>query len=82
VWKVDPDQPISDLRPLSAIVEGETTGRSVQVRAGRIRGSLVSARRRRPARLLACRLRRTREFGVRLALARATQIVSLVARRG
>lgn len=85
VRKADPDQPLSDLRPLSALLERETAARSVQVRvlaafaglscllaAVGLHGLLafvVSAR--------------TREFGVRLALgAEPRQILGLVARRG
>jgi hypothetical protein len=32
VASVDPDQPIADIQPLAAIVDGETTARAVQVR--------------------------------------------------
>jgi ABC-type antimicrobial peptide transport system permease subunit len=81
----DPYQPIADIRPLAAIVDGETSVREVQVRvlgafaalawllAGvglhGLLGFVVSAR--------------TREFGVRLALgAEPREILLLVARRG
>jgi predicted permease len=83
--KADPDQPISDIQPLSAIVEGETVTRVVQVR---VLGAFAA---------LSCALAavglhglltfvvaaRTREFGVRLALgARPRQILASVASRG
>jgi ABC-type antimicrobial peptide transport system permease subunit len=82
---VDPDQPIADVQPLSAIVDGETAARAVQVR---VLGAFAA---------LACLLAavglhgllafvvsaRVREFGVRLALgAEPREILSLVARRG
>jgi predicted permease len=81
----DPDQPITDIRPLSAIIEGETVTRMVQVR---VLGAFA---------VLSCVLAavglhgllafvvsaRTREFGVRLALgARPRQILVAVAGRG
>jgi hypothetical protein len=82
---VDPGQPISDVRPLTTIVEGETTARAVQVR---VLGTFAAV-----ACLLAAIglhgllafivLARTREFGVRLALgARPREILTMVARRG
>jgi len=82
---VDPDQPLSDVQPLGAIVEGETVARAVQVR---VLGAFA---------VLSCLLAaiglhgllsfvvaaRTREFGVRMALGAApSQILGLVARRG
>jgi predicted permease len=82
---VDPDQPIADIQPLSAIVDGETAARAVQVR---VLGAFAA---------LACLLAavglhgllafvvsaRVREFGVRLALgAEPREILTLVARRG
>ena len=85
VSNADPAQPVSDVQPLSALVEGETITRAVQVR---VLGVFAA---------LACVLAgvglhgllafivstRTREFGVRLALgARPGQILALVARRG
>ena len=85
VANADPLQPIADVRPLSAIIEGETAPRSVQVR---VLGAFAA---------LSCLLAavglhgllafvvsaRTREFGVRLALGAAPrQILTLVARRG
>jgi predicted permease len=85
VASVDPGQPIADVKPLSAIVDGETTARAVQVR---VLGAFAG---------LACLLAaiglhgllafivsaRTREFGVRLALgARPREILQMVARRG
>jgi predicted permease len=85
VRNADPQQPISDVQPLSAIVEGETADRSVQVR---VLGGFAA---------LSCLLAavglhgllaflvsmRMREFGVRLALgASPVQILTLVARRG
>lgn len=81
----DPNQPIADIQPLSAIVEGETAARSVQVR---VLGGFA---------VLACLLAavglhgllafvvsaRKREFGIRLALgAEPREILTLVARRG
>jgi len=85
VWNVDPDQPVSDLQPLSVIVEGETTARSVQVRvlAGFAAVSCLLAGVGLHGLLAFVVSRRTREFGVRLALgAEPRQIVGLVARRG
>jgi len=82
---VDPQQPVSDVQPLSAIVLGETAARSVQLR---VLGAFA---------VVSCLLAavglhgllafvvsaRTREFGVRLALgAEPRQILSLVAGRG
>lgn len=78
-------QPIADIQPLAAIVDGETTARAVQVR---VLGAFAA---------LACLLAavglhgllafvvsaRAREFGVRLALgAEPREILTLVARRG
>jgi putative ABC transport system permease protein len=85
VWKVDPDQPVSDLQALATIVEGETTARSVQVRvlAGFAGVSCLLAGVGLHGLLAFVVSRRTREFGVRLALgAEPRQIVGLVARRG
>lgn len=85
IAKADPLQPISDVRPLSAIVEGETAARAVQVR---VLGAFAG---------VACLLAaiglhgllafvvsaRTREFGVRLALgAEPRDILRMVSRRG
>ena len=85
VRDADPDQPLSDIRPLSDIVSGETAARAVQVR---VLGVFAA---------VSCLLAgvglhgllafvvsmRTREFGVRLALgAEPRQILALVARRG
>jgi predicted permease len=85
VANADPNQPISDIQPLAAIVDGETTARAVQVR---VLGAFAA---------LACLLAavglhgllafvvsaRAREFGVRLALgAEPREILKLVARRG
>lgn len=85
VASVDPQQPVADVQPLSAIIVGETAARSVQLR---VLGAFA---------VLSCLLAavglhgllafvvsaRTREFGVRLALgAEPRQIVALVARRG
>ena len=85
VASVDPDQPIADIQPLAAIVDGETAARSVQVR---VLGAFAA---------LACLLAavglhgllafvvsvRGREFGIRLALgAEPREILMLVARRG
>jgi ABC-type antimicrobial peptide transport system permease subunit len=82
---VDSGQPISDVQPLSAIVEGETTARAVQVQ---VLGAFAA---------VACVLAaiglhgllafvvsaRRREFGVRLALgAEPREILAMVARRG
>ena len=83
--EADPDQPVADVRPLSAIVDGETVTRVVQVR---VLGAFA---------LVSCVLAavglhgllafivsaRTREFGVRLALgAQPHQILVSVAARG
>jgi len=85
IANADPNQPISDVQPLSALVEGETVTRVVQVR---VLGAFAA---------LSCLLAgvglhgllafvvsaRTREFGVRLALgARPRQILTMVAGRG
>jgi predicted permease len=85
VSDVDPNQPIADIQPLAAIVDGETTARAVQVR---VLGAFAG---------LACLLAavglhgllafvvsaRAREFGVRQALgAEPREILMLVARRG
>jgi predicted permease len=82
---VDPNQPIADVQPLAAIVEGETTTRVVQVRVLSVFAALACV-------LAAVGLHgllafvvsaRRREFGVRLALgAEPRTIVTLVARRG
>lgn len=85
IAKADPQQPVSDVRPLAAIVEGETAARAVQVR---VLGAFAAT---------ACLLAaiglhgllafvvsaRTREFGVRLALgAEPRDILAMVGRRG
>ena len=85
VAEVDPNQPIADIQPLAAIVDGETAARAAQVR---VLGAFAA---------LACLLAavglhgllafvvsaRQREFGVRLALgADPRGILTLVARQG
>jgi predicted permease len=85
VARVDPNQPIADIQPLAAIVDGETTARAVQVR---VLGAFAA---------LACLLAavglhgllafvvsaRAREFGVRQALgAEPREILAMVARHG
>jgi predicted permease len=85
VASVDANQPIADIQPLAAIVDGETTARAVQVR---VLGAFAA---------LACLLAavglhgllafvvsaRAREFGVRQALgAEPREILALVARHG
>jgi CubicO group peptidase (beta-lactamase class C family) len=85
VANVDPHQPIADIQPLAAIVDGETAARATQVR---VLGAFAA---------LACLLAavglhgllafvvsaRAREFGIRLALgAEPREILTLVARRG
>jgi hypothetical protein len=85
VASVDPNQPIADIRPLAAIVDGETTARAVQVRVLAAFAGLACL-------LAAVGLHgllafvvsaRAREFGIRLALgAEPREILSLVARRG
>lgn len=85
VRSADPVQPISDIQPLSAIVEGETTGREVQVRvlAGFAATSCLLATVGLHGLLAFVVASRTREFGVRLALgAQPRQILLLVAKRG
>jgi predicted permease len=85
VSNVDPDQPISDVQPLSAILDGETTAREVQVRvlSGFAAVSCLLAGVGLHGLLAFVVSRRTREFGVRLALgAERRQILALVARRG
>lgn len=85
IANADPNQPIADVRPLSAILDGETAGRVVQVR---VLGAFAAV----SCVLAAVGLHgllafvvsaRTREFGVRLALgAKPRQILALVAGRG
>ena len=85
VRSADPVQPISDIQPLSAIVEGETTGREVQVRvlAGFAATSCLLATVGLHGLLAFVVASRTREFGVRLALgAQPREILLLVAKRG
>jgi len=85
VKNADPEQPISDIQPLAAILEGQTTSRVVQVR---VLGAFAAV----SCLLAAVGLHgllafvvaaRTREFGVRLALgARPLQILAMVTRHG
>ena len=85
VASVDSNQPIADIQPLTAIVEGETTARAVQVRVLAAFASLAGL-------LAAIGLHgllafvvssRSREFGLRLALgAEPRSILTTVARRG
>ena len=85
VRNVDPVQPVSDIQPLEAIVEGETAGREVQVRvlAGFAAASCLLATVGLHALLAFVVASRTREFGIRLALgAQPREILVLVARRG
>jgi putative ABC transport system permease protein len=85
IWDADPAQPISDVQPLAAIVDGETTARAVQVRvlAGFAAVSCVLAGVGLYGLLAFVVSSRTREFGVRLALgAEPRSILALVARRG
>jgi putative ABC transport system permease protein len=85
VSNADRDQPISDVQPLSAILDGETTAREVQVRvlSGFAAVSCLLAGVGLHGLLAFVVSRRTREFGVRLALgAERRQILALVARRG
>jgi predicted permease len=85
VWNVDPDQAVSDARPLGAIVEGETVTRAVQVRVLGVFAatSCVLAAVGLHGLLAFIVSARAREFGVRLALgAEPRQVLALVARRG
>lgn len=85
IRSADPEQPISDVQPLAAIVEGETASRSVQARvlAGFAAISCLLAGVGLHGLLAFVVSRRTREFGVRLALgAQPREILGLVARRG
>ena len=85
VASVDPNQPIADIRPLTTIVEGETTARAVQVRVLAAFAALAGL-------LAAIGLHgllafvvssRSREFGVRLALgAEPRWILTAIAQRG
>jgi predicted permease len=85
VASVDPNQPIADIQPLTAIVAGETTARAVQVRVLAAFAALAGL-------LAAIGLHgllafvvssRAREFGVRLALgAEPRWILTAIARRG
>ncbi|HXT68175.1 MAG TPA: ABC transporter permease [Vicinamibacterales bacterium] len=85
VRNADPDQPISDVRPLSAILGGEVVGRVVQVRVlvAFAALSLLLAAVGLHGLLAFVVSARTREFGVRLALgAKPQQILTQVARKG
>lgn len=85
VSSVDPAQPVSDIQPLSAILNGETATREVQVRvlAGFAAVSCVLAGVGLHGLLAFVVSRRTREFGVRLALgAEPRQILGVMTRRG
>jgi ABC-type antimicrobial peptide transport system permease subunit len=85
IRNADPDQPISDVQPLSAILGGEVVGRVVQVRVlGGFAGlSLLLAAVGLHGLLAFVVSARTREFGVRLALgAQPRQILTQVARQG
>jgi predicted permease len=82
---VDPAQPVSDIQPLSAILDGETATREVQVRvlAGFAAVSCILAGVGLHGLLAFVVSRRTREFGVRLALgAEPRQILGVMTRRG
>jgi ABC-type antimicrobial peptide transport system permease subunit len=85
VASVDPNQPLSDVRPLTEIVDGETTARVVQVRvlAGFAALAVLLAAVGLNGLLSFVVSARTREFGVRLALGAAPrEILALVTRRG
>jgi ABC-type antimicrobial peptide transport system permease subunit len=85
IASVDPNQPIADIQPLTAIVDGETTARAVQVRVLAAFAALAGL-------LAAIGLHgllavvvssRSREFGVRLALgAEPRWILTAIAQRG
>ena len=85
IASVDPNQPIADIQPLTAIVGGETTARAVQVRVLAAFAALAGL-------LAAVGLHgllafvvssRSREFGVRLALgAEPRWILTAIAQRG
>ena len=85
VRNADPEQPVSDVQSLAALVDGETTSRSVQagVLAGFAAISALLAGVGLHGLLAFVVSRRAREFGVRLALgAEPRQILGLVVRRG
>jgi predicted permease len=85
IRNADPDQPISNVQPLSAILGGEVVGRVVQVRVlgGFAALSLLLAAVGLHGLLAFVVSARTREFGVRLALgAKPRQILTQVARQG
>jgi putative ABC transport system permease protein len=85
VARVDPAQPVSDVRTLASIVEGETTPRSVQVRVlGAFAAVAVLLAGIGIHGLLAFTVSaRTREIGVRLALGATTKdILGLVVGQG
>jgi predicted permease len=85
VSNVDAEQPVSDVQPLETLLAGQTTARRIQVRvlAGFAAVSCLLAGVGLHGLLTFVVSRRTREFGVRLALgASPAQILRLVARRG
>ena len=85
IARADPQQPISDVRMLSAVVESDTAARQVQVRvlAGFAAISFLLAGVGIHGLLAFAVSSRIREIGLRMALgARSGEIVAMVVRRG
>jgi predicted permease len=85
IGRADPQQPISDIRPLEAIVSAETAPRRAQlaVLAGYAAAAMLLAAVGLHGLLAFIVSSRTREIGVRLALgARPASILGMVLRRG